>query len=62
MSRRKDSSGEEEMKRSTPSLLLHPRPYHRGDVQYDFRVGGKADFNASIHPDSYVMELQYERK
>ncbi len=40
-------------------VFSRPLPFHHGDVQLELKVGGKSFFNASIHPDSYVMALEY---
>ena len=40
-------------------VFSHPLPFHHGDVQLDLKVGGKDFFNASIHPDSFAMTLEY---
>jgi hypothetical protein len=43
-------------------VFKHPLPFYHGDAELELKVGGKAYFKASIHPDSYVMTLQYESK
>ena len=40
-------------------VFTHPLPFHHGDAELELRVGGKAYFNASIHPDSYVLILRH---
>ncbi len=40
-------------------VFKHPLPFHHGDLQLALQVGGMDYFNASIHPDSWAMTLEY---